>query len=143
MPVVAWDSASFLARYPEFSQVPTATLQSYFTEAGTLYLNNTDASPVADVSVRQLLLWQVTAHLAALYSGVNGNAPQDGVGRVDQASQGSVSAHLDMGQTTSRQAWWFQTKYGAAFWRASASYRTMQYFAPPQPVHNAKPPWLL
>lgn len=136
MAVVAWDSAGFLGRYPEFSSVAPTTLQAYFTEAGTLYLNNTDASPVAGTNVRQMLLWQVTAHLAAL-------AQRDGVGRVDQASQGSVSAHLDMGQSTSREAWWFQTKYGAAFWRASASYRTMQYFAPQEPAQNVKPPWLL
>lgn len=142
MAVVTFDSAAFVARYPEFSSISTPTLQSYFDEAGSLYLDNSNASPVADTTRRSILLNMLVAHLAALNSGVNGNAAQDGVGRVDQASQGSVSAHLDMGPTTNAQAWFMQTKYGASFWQATASYRTMQYqVKQPQPT-GIQAPWL-
>lgn len=127
MGIVTFDSAAFVARYPEFSTVPTATLDLYFTEA-TIYLNNTDSSPVTDTGQRSVLLNMAVAHIAALNSGVNGNAAPDSVGRVDQAAEGSVSVHLDMGAVTNSQAWWNQTKYGAAYWAATRGYRTMRYF---------------
>ncbi len=130
MSVVAFDSAAFLARYPEFSSVSVPTLQAYFNEA-TIYLNNTDTSPVTDGSVgglRSMLLNMLTAHIAALNSGVNGVAPSQLVGRIDQASEGSVSVHADMGAIPGTAAWYMQTKYGAAYWQATATYRTMRYF---------------
>lgn len=142
MAVVTFDVAAFQARYPEFSTVPTATLQSYFDEVGVVYINNTDASPIADLAFRGYLLNMATAHLAALNYGVNGEAPQDGVGRIDQATQGSVSVHLDMGPTSNTQAWWMQTKYGAALWQATAGLRTFQYKTAPQPKVGYPAPWL-
>ncbi|MDE3023344.1 MAG: DUF4054 domain-containing protein, partial [Pseudomonadota bacterium] len=121
MGTVAFDSVGFLARYPEFSTVPTATLQAYFNEAG-MYLNNTDSSPVTDFSVggiRYILLNMITAHIAALNSGVNGQAASPLVGRINSATEGSVSVTADMGAVTNTQAWYMQTKYGAAYWQAS------------------------
>ena len=129
MAVVTFDPVGFLARYPEFVSVNQATLQAYFNEA-TLYLNNTDASLVTDGSAggqRAMLLNMATAHITAINATVNGVAPSPLVGRIDQASEGSVSVHADMGPVANSQAWWVQTKYGAAFWAASASYRTMRY----------------
>ena len=130
MAVVAFDPTGFLARYPEFASVNQATLGAYFNEA-TIYLNNTDASPVTDGSVgglRSTLLNMLTAHIAKLNATVDGNAPSDLVGRVDQATQGSVSVHADMGQVPGSAAWYMQTKYGAAYWAATAAYRTMRYY---------------
>ncbi len=126
---VAFDSSGFLARYPEFSSISTATLQAYFNEAG-LYINNTPSSPITDQSVGGFLyqvLNMATAHIAALNSGVNGQAPSGLVGRIDQASEGSVSVHADMGPVVNSQAWWMQTRYGAACWQATATYRTFRY----------------
>lgn len=126
MGVVAFDIAAFRARYPEFSTVVDVTLNAYFSEAG-LYLSNTDSSPVTDTSIRATLLNMLTAHIAALNSGVNGEAPSSLVGRLSQASEGTVSATADMGPVTGSQAWFIQTKYGAAFWQASAPYRAFRY----------------
>lgn len=128
MAIVAFDSAAFLLRYPEFSTVSVPTLQSYFSEAG-IYLNNTDTSPVTDVTMRALLLNMLVAHLSALYSGVNGQSPSGLVGRINSASEGSVSVAADMGSITNAQAFYIQTKYGAAYWAATRSYRTFRYRA--------------
>jgi hypothetical protein len=125
--VVAFDPTVFLGRYPEFVPISTPALQAYFTEA-TIYLNNTDSSLVTDVTIRTMLLNMIVAHIAALNSGIGGQASSPLVGRVDQASEGSVSVHADMGQVTNSQAWYAQTKYGAAYWQATASYRTFRYF---------------
>ena len=142
MSVVVFDSVAFLTRYPEFSSVNVAVLSAYFNEA-TIYLNNTDASPVTDGSqggLRAMLLNMLVAHIAKLNAVINGENPSDLVGRVDQATQGSVSVHADMGAMPGTAAWFMQTRYGAAFWQATASYRTMRYYAGSSQAQRF--PWL-
>jgi hypothetical protein len=126
MAVVVFDQLGFAARYPEFSSIPVVTIAAYFTEA-TIYLSNTDTSVVSDVTVRAVLLNMLTAHIAALNSGINGQAPSGLVGRISQASEGTVSVSADMGPPSGSSAWFNQTKYGAAFWQASAPYRAFRY----------------
>lgn len=126
MGVVVFDPAAFKARYPEFSTVADGTLTAYFTEA-TMYLNNSENSLVTDVTQRSVLLNMAVAHLAALYSGVSGQSPSQLVGRITQASEGSVSVSSDIGPVSNSSAWWMQTKYGASYWSATAPYRTMRY----------------
>ncbi len=126
MAVVVFDPVGFVARYPEFATCPALTLTAYFSEA-TLYLNNTDASPVADPVIRAMLLNMLVAHIAALNFGVNGQPPAGIVGRVNQASEGSVSVSAEMGPASNTSAWYMQTKYGASYWQATAGYRTFSY----------------
>lgn len=127
MPAVAFDTTAFVARYPEFATVPAPTLAAYFAEAG-LYLNNTDASPVTDLGQRAVLLNMLVAHIAALNSGANGQEASQLVGRISSATEGSVSVQADMGAVPGSAAWYMQTKYGASYWTATASYRTMRYY---------------
>lgn len=129
MPSVTFDPTAFVARYPEFSAVSPATLGAYFTEA-TIYLDNTDASRVQNLPQRALLLNMLTAHVAALNgAGANEQGAQGVVGRINSASEGSVSVSTEYaGQTSSDfKAWLRQTQYGAAFLAATARYRTMVY----------------
>jgi hypothetical protein len=126
MAVVAFDLAGFRVRYPEFATVADALLGAYFVES-TAYLNNTDSSIVADVVLRSMLLNMLTAHVAAMNSGVNGQAASGLVGRINSASEGSVSVSVDAGPVSGSSAWFMTTRYGAAFWNATASFRTMRY----------------
>jgi hypothetical protein len=119
MAVVVFDPVAFLARYPEFTAIQEPTLQAYFAEA-TIYLDNTDQSRVCDVTVRAVLLNMLVAHIAAL-------AAASLVGRINQATEGSVTVSAEMGTPSGTSAWFQQTKYGAAFWQATAPYRTFQY----------------
>lgn len=128
MGVVIFDPAAFKLRYPEFSSVDSALLQQYFTQA-TIYLDNTDFSRVSNLAVRAMLLNMLVAHIAFLYSGANGQSPSGLVGRVDSASEGSVSVHADMPGVTANSAWYMQTKYGADYWNATAPFRTFQYIS--------------
>jgi hypothetical protein len=128
MAVAAFDLAGFRARYPEFTTVADTLLGAYFVESG-VYLNNTDASIVGDVTLRSVLLNMLTAHIAELNSGVGGQAPSGLVGRISQASEGSVSVSADMGPPSGSSAWFNATKYGAAFWQATANFRTFRYVA--------------
>lgn len=124
--VVVFDPAAFIARFPEFTTVNADALTAYFNES-TLVLDNTDASIVQQVEQRTPLLWLLTAHLAALYSGVNGQAPAQLVGRINNASEGSVSVATDYGTQPATAAFYLQTKYGAEYWQMTASIRAMQY----------------
>jgi len=124
--VVSFNAATFQARYPEFSSLSPDVLALYFAEA-TLFLNNTAASAVTDLNVRALLLNMLTAHLAALFGGVNGQAATPLVGRVNSATEGSVSVSTDMGPVYNSQAWYVQTKYGAEFWAATSIFRRFRY----------------
>jgi hypothetical protein len=129
--IVAFDSVGFLARYPEFATISVPTLTAYFAEAG-LYLSNSGYGPVCDLTARGLLLNMITAHIAALYSGVNGATPSNLVGRIADATEGSVHVAADMGvPATGTQAWFQQTTYGASVWAALAPYRRGRYVPAP------------
>lgn len=126
MAIVVFDIAAFRERYPEFDTVSDSLLNAYFVEA-TVYLDNTDCSAVADPAIRSVYLNMLVAHLAALNSGVNGQPPSGLVGRVASASEGSVSVSLGDVPSSSSSWWYLQTPYGAAYWQATAAYRTVRY----------------
>ena len=132
MAVVVFNETAFLQRYPEFTPTVAAfpgVDQACFDEAG-IYCDNTDFSRVP-VSIRTVLLNMLTAHILFLGFGIVGVSPAtQAVGRVKDAGEGSVHASLDMGPVTNSQAWYLQTKYGAAYWQASAAYRTARYVPP-------------
>lgn len=130
MTVAVFDYGKWAARYPELAAtVEQCLAEELFGEAG-LYCANTDASVIpaapGDYQPRLRLLGMLVAHLAYLSS----PARQGTVGRVSQASQGSVSASLEMGPATGSSAWFLQTPYGANFWQASAPYRMGRYIPP-------------
>ncbi|EOG6131784.1 DUF4054 domain-containing protein [Cronobacter sakazakii] len=126
MAIVVFDIEAFRERYPEFNSVSDALLNAYFVEA-TVYLDNTDCSPAQDDAVRAVYLNMLVAHIAALNAGVGGQKPSGLVGRISSASEGSVS--VSTGDVpVSQSSWWYlQTPYGAAYWNATAQYRTFTY----------------
>jgi hypothetical protein len=126
MAVVMFYPDEFTIRYPEFSGVDFVILSAYFSEA-TLYLDNSDSSRVQDVGQRSMLLNMLVAHIALLYSGANGAQSSPLVGRVNAASEGSVSVSAAMDGVPGTAAWFMQTKYGASYWQATARFRTMRY----------------
>lgn len=125
--VVTFDITAFRARYPEFSAVGDPLLQAYFDEATFAYLDNTAGSRVAQIEQRAVLLNMLVAHVAALNAGVSGQAPSPLVGRVSAASEGSVSVAAAMDGVPGTAAWYMQSRYGSAYWQATAQFRTMRY----------------
>jgi len=118
----------WLARYPEFSTVPELTALQYFAEA-TLYLRNDGSGPVTDNAEQLRLLGMLTAHIATLYgpSSAGGSAGSPIVGPITSASEGSVSISGQALFAPGTAAWFGLTRYGAAFWLATAAYRTFRY----------------
>jgi hypothetical protein len=130
MAVAVFNLANFLGRYPEFVPVNAANptrLPALFLEAG-LYLSNCDSSPVWDITRRGLLLNMITAHISYINGDLNADGQPRPVGRVSQASEGTVSASFEgVPPTPGTGAWFQQSQYGAAFWQATASLRGMRY----------------
>lgn len=146
--VVVFDSTAFLLRFPEFNTLDPTLLSAFFNEA-TLMLDNSLTSPVSQIEQRTPLLWLLTAQLIALNLGVDGIAPTPLVGRVNTASEGSVSVGTDYGAQPATAAWYMQTKYGAEYWQLTASIRSMRYVPgftqrPVYPIGlvGAQWPWL-
>lgn len=125
MAIVVFDPVAFKARYPEFVAVNNALLQQFFNEA-TIYLANTDNSVVQGVARRAVLLNMLTAHVGALAGALGADGQPRPVGRVSQAAEGSVSATLEY-LPPGTHAWFTQTQYGAAFWQATTSFRSMHF----------------
>ena len=131
MPAVVFDPAAFKARYPEFAAVADPTLAACFDEAG-LYLSNSDNSPVQNLTRRATLLNMLTAHVAYIGGLLSADGMPRPVGRVSQASEGSVSAAFEgVPPTPGSGAWFQQTQYGASYWAATSSLRGMRYIPCP------------
>lgn len=133
MAIAVFDYSAWAARYPEIAGSVNAQLAGlYFVEA-TLYLDNTDASLVADAAQRLVLLNMLVAHIALLNATINGTAPSGLVGRVTSATEGTVSVQVDAGAISGTAAWFAQTSYGYAYWIATARYRGARYIPGIQP----------
>ena len=131
MAAVVLDPTAFKARYPEFAAVADATLTACFNEAG-LYLSNADNSPVQNITRRATLFNMLTAHVAYLGGLLSADSMPRPVGRVSQASEGSVSAAFEgVPPTPGTGAWFQQSQYGAAFWQATSSLRGFRYVSRP------------
>lgn len=129
--VVVFVPADFKAAFTSFATIADAALNLSFTLA-TLQLNNSCGSRIGNAALRETFLNLLVAHITALKDGENGNAPPGIVGRVDKATEGSVSVSADMGTVVYGQAYYLQTQWGAMYWQATARFRTMVYIpAPP------------
>lgn len=138
--VVVFDYLGWSARYPELANsVPVGQAGAFFNEA-TLYLSNTAQSPIPDVTRRALILNMIIAHIAQLNASLNGEESSQLVGRITNASMGSVSVSTDYVQSKNgTEAWFNQTKYGAAAWAATTSLRTFRYAPGRQPSFDRFP----
>lgn len=141
-PPVTVDPSYFRAAYPEFAACSDAQIGGWFVRAG--FICGDSACNVLNQTEGLLAncLYLLTAHIGWL------NAPRDGngnpaasgsaapaiVGRVNSASEGSVSIGSEMGDVNAgspSQAWFMQTKYGAEYWTATAVIRMGRYYARP------------
>lgn len=127
--VVQFSYAQWSALFPAFSAtVNQAQAESYFTIATTIHRND-GGGPVNNAAQQLNLLNLLTAHVAALFAPqAPGQTPSTLVGRINSATQGSVSVQAAYSNNVSEQmAWYIQTQYGAMYWTATAPFRTMRY----------------
>lgn len=136
---VSFNYAAWVALYPEFAYVPQAQVIEYFNLA-TMYQDNSGAGFPQNPTQQLNLLNMVTAHLTQLFASLaNGQPASQLVGRINSASQGSVSVATQLDLAKSDLAAFFaQTKYGLACWVATMPFRRMRYFPGPTITTN---PW--
>lgn len=127
--VATFSAADFKSKYPMFAAVPDPSLAEAFSLA-TIYLRNDGTGPVRTVALQTSLLYMLTAHITQIMFGTTGTNASGVVGRVNSASEGSVSIGADW-PTTANNAWFLQTPFGANFWQATAGYRTARYVPGP------------
>jgi hypothetical protein len=135
--IVAFDYQAWVLAYPQFSTIPRATVTDVILEIAEIYCRNDGGGPVSKAQTQQTLLWLMVAHVAQLLYGANGQSPSGIVGVITAATEGSVSVSANF-PATQNNAWFLQTPFGAAFFAATASYRTMRYLPGPRRVFN---PW--
>ena len=112
--VVVFDVDEFKTLYPQFADVDEAILQNYFNTA-TLLLDNTNKSPVKDLSERKMLLYMLTCHIATLKK--RGDTI---VGTITAATEGKVNVSIT---PLVNANWYTQTLCGSMYWQATAKYR--------------------
>lgn len=136
MTVAIFVPADWRAAFPEFTAVTDGAANFYFSQA-TALLDNTDCSPVpcdpTTYQPRLGLLWLLTSHIASIF-GAAGTAGGSGiVGRIDSATEGTVSVHAALEGDIASRAFYGQTPYGLLYWTATASYRSAIY-VPGEPI---------
>jgi hypothetical protein len=133
--IATFSYSTWVAAFPELATVPEGQATSLYFPMACVSLRNDGTGPVSDPAVQLLLLNLLTAFYAELYTQSQGdqspgsakdaNSP---VGRIDSASEGSVSVHTDIGSSVSEQmAFYAQNKYGLNFWALTAVYRRARY----------------
>jgi len=135
--VVAFDFPSWQATFPQFGTLTQDQVVNFVLPLAEQYVRNDGGGPVTTVATQSNLINLMVAHLCTLFYGENGQSPSGIVGRINSASEGSVSVSAEF-PMTANNAWFMQTPFGAAFWQACAPYRTMRYMPGPRRNFN---PW--
>lgn len=126
---VTFSYAGWLAMFPEFNvaSMTEPLAQGYFDIAVTMHAND-GSGPIATDAMQTSLLNVLTAHIAQLFFTATGAQPAQLVGRIAQATEGSVSVSVELPANLPAAAAWFsQTKYGLMYWQMTAPYRAFQY----------------
>lgn len=135
---VTFDYTTWSELFPQFSSLTENQVTALALPLAEQYCRNDGGGPVSTAATQANLLNLMVAHICQLLFGANGQAPSPLVGRISDASEGSVSVRTEFPQTVNA-AWYNQTPFGAAFWAATAPYRTMRYLPGPRRRFS---PWL-
>ena len=142
---VTFNYGTWVAMYPLFATLTQEQGVAYFNLA-TLICANSSTNPINRDGNLAALLYLLTCHFAWLNcpkdpSGnpaATGSAASPLVGRISNATEGSVSVATEWnaGSGSDLEAFLTQTQWGAAYWAATAQYRTARYLARPTRVIN-------
>lgn len=138
MSVFVFDYTAWSALFPQFSTTVSAPQAQLYFNMATLYVANTDCAIIPydptltpPVTTRGDILNLTTGHIAQILAGSNTQPVSPLVGRVSDATQGSVSVSAEWANAPASAGWWLQTPLGALAWTAMAPFRTAQYRALP------------
>ena len=104
---MTFNKADFIAIYPQFAEVPDATLTFVWTNALTLSGLETDTS-YTDAE-KQNLAYMLMCHMITL-------ANRGTAGAMTGATEGSVSVSFSAPEMGKENAWYMLTPCGALYW---------------------------
>jgi Protein of unknown function (DUF4054) len=144
-PPVVFNYETWIAMFPEFSQLSQAQGNAYFIRATTSIIGNVCSNPANADGKLEGMIYLATSHVAWLSCprDANGNPAATGqpgsplVGRISSAQEGSVNVQTEWeigGPQTQFDAYLQQTKYGVELLAALATYRTARYLPQRRPV---------
>lgn len=132
---VQFDYGAWIKAYPEFSGTVSNPQAQEFWDLATLE-NQDCAVPASGEFKQRKLLNLLTAHIASLFKRI-----QDGgnglVGRISDATEGTVSVSAQAEYPPGTAQWFQQTQYGALYWQLTSYRRTMRYIPGPGAMFNA------
>lgn len=141
-PAVTFNYANWIVWFPDFVNVSEPFATHCFWRAGQLCQNNA-ASPVvieAGGNTQQLqyflnlltchIVWLSAPQINGLPNTSGGGSSSPIVGRISEATEGTVSVSTDVGTLPMGAAYYAQTKWGFEYWQASAGYRQARYIPP-------------
>ena len=144
-PPVTFSYETWIAMFPEFSQLTSDQGAGYFMRATTSIVANAISNPAYGDGKLPGLIYLATSHVAWLNCprDTNGNPAATGqpgsplVGRISSAQEGSVNVQTEWevgGAQTQLDAYLQQTKYGVEYLAGIGPYRTARYLARVTPV---------
>ena len=134
--VVVFDYDLWASQFPELAPSINGTQAQLYFDFATLTVYNSACSFIVDLTKRANILNCMTSHIAVLLAPISPapgaplQQPTPLVGRINNASEGSVSVSTEM-NSPQAASWFNQTRYGAMAWQFMAPYRTALYIANP------------
>jgi hypothetical protein len=112
---MTFDITKFRTIYPQFTQIPDATLEFMWSNA--LMISGIENDSRIPDAQKENLLFMLVCHLATL-------ATRGTAGAMLSVQQGEVHATFGQMQTTGGDGDWFNlTPCGSAYWQAIKKYR--------------------
>ena len=136
---VNFDYTAWTAAYPQFSNVTQTQITGPVLSLAEVYCRNDGGGPINDTNLQTQALYLMVAHVAQLMFGSTTQPLSPLVGRVDSATQGSVSVSVEFPDSNPNAAWFNQTPYGAMFFQLIKAVTRGRYFAKTTPLAR---PWI-
>jgi hypothetical protein len=149
-PPFVFSYETWVAMFPIFAPLSPTQGNAYAMRAALQFANSCSNPAYCGAGSLDGYFYLVISHIAWLSSpkDANGNpaaagaAPSPLVGRISNATEGSVSVQTEWdagGSVSPNEAYWLQTPFGAEFWTATAPFRTARYLARPTIVAGTFP----
>ncbi|QPF81670.1 DUF4054 domain-containing protein [Bradyrhizobium genosp. L] len=119
---------AFVTSTPQFTALTEPQVVNLILPIAEQYNRNDGGGPVNNAGVQTQLLNLMVAHVAQLMFGSATQPLSPLVGRISNATEGSVSVATDF-PTTPGNAWFVQTQWGAMWWQMALPYRLGRYRA--------------
>ena len=111
---MTFDIEKFRTIYPQFAEIPDATLEFMWTNA--LMISGIEDDTRIPEAQKENLLFMLVCHLATL-------AQRGTAGAMSSATEGSVSVSYSSPQYGKESDWYMTTPCGAAYWQIIKGHR--------------------